>query len=76
MNNIQTIPYLHRIETLEGYTAFINPSIITRIEYHPVNSNWSDIYVSGENNPYTVRILADDLIEQISVGYRNFLAKL
>ena len=76
MNNIQTIPYLHRIETLEGYVAFINPSIITRIEYHPVNSNWADIYVSGETNPYTVKILPDDLIVQINVGYKNFLAKI
>jgi uncharacterized protein YlzI (FlbEa/FlbD family) len=76
MSNGLPIPYLHRIELVEGNTIFVNPNNIDKIEYHSVNSNWCEIFLANTTEPLIVRNSPEEFFDSIINGYNQFKNKL
>lgn len=69
--NEQSLPLFYRIETIDGYPIYINVSNIDSIRNNSTNSNWSDIYIVGNTNFYSVRISPEELISSITNEFIN-----
>ena len=69
--NEQSLPLFYRIETIDGYTVYINVSNIDSIINNSTNSNWSDIYIVGGTNIYSVRLSPEELISSITNEFIN-----
>ena len=69
--NEQSLPLFYRIETIDGYPVYINVSNIDSIRNNSTNSNWSDIYIVGGTNIYSVRLSPEELISSITNEFIN-----
>lgn len=74
MNNMDNrFPFLYEIRTNQGNSLLVNISLIERIEYAAINSNWSELYLSGFSEAFIIKMTPEELYTDIKKSYMSIM---